>query len=477
MTEGTGLTTASLCDRIKELARGNLAALLTGDVFLALVNMAILFMVNRVYARPGDTADAGRLAVVLSVMLAAVLLTTSGVARAVTLRISRARADGGPEQADRIARDIGGGIALGVLIGLALMALGLVVPGAVLAAAREYWPERAGRIAVHADALQLGALWLPSYSMVLVMTAVFDGFQRMRWSMLAEEGTFQALRLGTAVLVILVAGWPWTALVGSWAAAYAVAACIIGLELWIFLRRERQAVAWRGLPLRGITRDAAFMFLPTAAPMLFSQAGVLVAWGAGGDTASATFWVAWSLSLAVSAFCGSVGRVLFPAIARLSRSPDRREMSRVLRRALWGTSAVAFAFILAVHAVKGWLLGYLHQEGAEAILTALLFTGFLEAIRMVFNPVLLASGMERSLTVLEWLGLVAVLVGGFAAAGAWGVAGLAGVFVAVYVASAAIRFIMVARATGVRLWVDAAVATAAVLAVTVVMLTFEVRAV
>jgi O-antigen/teichoic acid export membrane protein len=467
----------NLRGRVKEFARSNLAALLTGQVFLALANVAILFMVNRVYARPGDTADAGRLAVVLSVMLAAVLLTTSGVARAVTLRLSRARADGGPGRADRIARDIGGGIVLGAVIGLALMVLGLAVPGIVVAVARAVRPEWADRIAMHADALQLGALWLPSYSMVLVMTAVFDGFQRMRWSLAAEEGTFQALRLVTAVLVILAAGWPWIALVGSWAAAYAVASCVIGLELWIFLKREGQGVAWRGLPLKGLTRDAAFLFLPTVAPMLFSQAGVLVAWAARGDTASATFWVAWSLSLAVSAFCGSVGRVLFPAIARLNRSPDRREMSRVLRRALWGTSAVAFAFLLAVHAVKGWLLGYLHQEGAEAILTVLLFAGFLEAIRMVFNPVLLASGMERSLTALEWLGLVAVLVGGFAAAGAWGVAGLAGVFVAVHMVSAVIRFIMVARATGVRLWVDAAVATAVVLAVTVAMLAVEVRAV
>jgi O-antigen/teichoic acid export membrane protein len=99
--------TAGLRDQLAGLARGNLAALLAGQSVLALVNMAILFMVNRVYARPGDTADAGRLAVVSSITLAAVLLTAGGVAASVTRRIARARAAGDEGKSDAIGQSVG----------------------------------------------------------------------------------------------------------------------------------------------------------------------------------------------------------------------------------------------------------------------------------------------------------------------------------------------------------------------------------
>jgi hypothetical protein len=275
--------------------------------------------------------------------------------------------------------------------------------------------------------------------------------------------------LGAAVVAMLVAGWAWTGLVGAWAAAYSVAVAVVGIELSVFLRRRCQPVAWRGLPLASMVRDAFFMFLPASAPMLFGQAGVLVAWVGGGSEASATFWVTWSLSLAVLALCGPVGRVLFPAIPNLRRAADPGEMARVLRRTFWGVSAVALAFVLVVNLVRGWLLAYLHQDGHDAILTVLLAAGFFEVHRVVLNPVLLATGYERVLTLLEWLGLGAILVGGLAAVASGGVMALAWVFLLVYILSAAARMALIARAAGVRLWLDAAVTAAILLGGTAVM--------
>ena len=470
MTTAAPLTIAEVRRRLWELAHGNLAAIFTAQVVSGLASLAVMVMINRVYARPGDTADAGRLAAINSIVMTVILLTAVGVAQSVTLRISRARAAGGEGESAEIARSVGAGLILGGGIGAVLLVLGVVVPLVVLWAARIGWPAWAATIEGHVAALQLAALWFPSWSMIVVMVAVFDGFQRMRWSLLAEGITFQSLRLGAAALVMLVAGWAWMGLIGAWAVASAVAALLIGLQLWIFLKRRKQPVARTGLPLGGIGRDWFFMFLPTAASPVTTQAGVLVAWAAGGDAASATFWVTWSLALLVTALCGPVGRVLFPAVANLRASSDKTEMARVLRRAFWGVSAVGLLFVLIVNASKGLVLVYLHQEGQGAVFTVLLAAGFFEISRMLFNPVLLASGMERPLTVVEWISLAAIVLAGYPAVVAWGVIGLAGVFVAVLLVGPLVRVALVARATGVGLWRETLVTTAVVLAVMTMLL-------
>jgi O-antigen/teichoic acid export membrane protein len=469
MSEGPLWTVAGIGDRIRGFARGNLAALLSGQAVLTLVNIAILIMINRVYARPGDATDAGRLAAVLSLMLAAVVLTVSGISASLTRRISLARAGGGEDRIPTIARAIGGGLTLAAVVGFALMLLGLAAPQIAYAAAKAWWPEQAPNIEPYVWALQLAALWLPSLSLGLVFSAVFDGFQRMRWSLLAEAGTFQVMRLAGAIVAMLLAGWAWTGLIGAWGVAYAIATVLMGLELWVMLRLERQPVAWRRLPLGGLVRDGVFMFLPTVAPVLFSQAGVLVAWLAVGDKGAATFWVTWGLVVAVTAICWPVGRALFPAIPGLLRTADRREVTRIFRRAFWGASGVALLFILAVGTVKTWLLACLHQEGQGMILTVLLAAAFFETVRVVFNPVLLGSGAERALALLEWISLGVVLVCGSVGAVAWGVPGLVGVFVAVCAFSTAARIRLLAQATGVRLWREVAVMTAVVTGVTVVL--------
>jgi len=467
-TSATGLRA-----RLGGLACGNLGSLLANQAVLSLMNMAILVMINRVYARAGHTADAGRLAVVLSIMLAAVLLTSSGMARAVTLRLSRARAEGGDALPDTVARTVGGGLVLGALIGLVLTALGLAAPWLVLAAVRAWRPQFAAVVQSYVGPLQLGALWLPSYSLLLVMVAVYDGFQKMRWSLLAEAGTFHLLRFGAAALVMLAAGLAWTGLVAAWAAAYALGAALVGVELAIFLRRQGQRVAWAGLPLRGILRDAAFMFLPTTAPLLVSQAGVLVSWAGGGEEASAAFWVTWTIAVAAMEFCMPVGRVLFPAVPALHRQSDPAGLRRALRASFWGVSGVMLAALAGVSLFKGYVLNYLHQPGQGALLTVFMAAGFFEVHRTVFNPVLLATGRERALTLLEWLVLVAIVVGGGAAMAARGLGGLALVFLAAYVAAAFVRVHWVARATGIRLWPDALATAVAVLGAAVAMLAYE----
>jgi len=467
MSEWPLWTVAGIGDRFRGFARGNLAALLSGQAVLTLVNMAILIMINRVYARPGDATDVGRLAAVLSLMLAAVVLTVSGISASLTRRISLARAGGGEDRKATIARAIGGGLTLAAVVGFALMLLGLAAPQIAYAAAKAWWPQHAPNLEPYVWALQLAALWLPSLSLGIVFSAVFDGFQRMRWSLLAEAGTFQVMRLAGAIVAMLLAGWAWTGLIGAWGVAYVIATVLMGLELWVMLRLERQPVAWRRLPLRGMLRDAFFMFLPVSAPMLFSQSGVLVAGIGGGGEASATFWVTWSLSLVVTAFCGPVGRVLFPAIPGLYGAPDRREMVRVLRRALWGVSILAIGFVLGANLVKGWLLTYLHQDGQGVIMSVLLAASFFEVHRTVLNPVLLATGYERTLALLEWAGLAMVIVGGLVAMLAGGLVGLACVFLAVYLAAGAVRVCLVSAVCGARLWIDAALTVAIVLALTV----------
>jgi len=447
--------------------------MLADQAVLSLVNLAILVMINRVYARPGDTADVGRLAAILSITLAAVLLTASGVARAVILRLSRARAEGGENMVRRIARTIGGGLVLGMVVSLGLLILGLTVPGLVLTAVRHWAPASAEHVAAYVGPLQLAALWLPNYAMLLIMVAVFDGFQRMRWSLLAEAGTFQLLRLTAAALAMLVAGWAWLGLIGAWAAAYAVGVSLVAVELVVFLRRERQPVAWRGLPLRSLTRDAALMFLPTVAPLLTWQTGVLVAWAGGGAEAAAAFWVTWTVSIAAMEFCQPVGRVLFPAVPNLARHPDPKELGRALRASFWGVAAVMLAAFAAIHLAKGWVLAYLHQEGQEGLLTILVAAGFFEVHRTVLNPVLLASGREKVLTILEWCALATILAGGAAAMTAWALPGLAAVFLTVYVVSGAVRVYLVTKATGVRLWLDAAITGAIILGATAILLALE----
>ena len=450
-------------ERLGRLASGNLAALTANQCLTALANVAILFMINRVYAREGETTDAGRLALVIAIIHGVLLVSASGVARSVTIRISRARAERGREAVENIARSIGGGLVLTLVFSALLVVLGLALPEAVLAAARRWWPGQADLVGVYVRPLQVGALWLPGGCLIIVTVAVFDGFQRMRWSLAAEAGTFQMLRLAAAVLVILVFVWPWTMMALAWAVAYTLAAGLVAVQLALFLRRRRQPVRWRALPLREMAGDAWLMFLPMIAPLLVTHTGVLVAWAGGGDEASAAFWVTWAMAIAMSELSRPVGRLLLPAVPNLRRMPDRHEMARVLRLAFWGVGGVTFLFFVGLTVAKGWLLAYLHQESHRIVLTVFMTAGFFEVYRTVFNPVLLATGRKKAIATLEWLGLGAIVVIGVLAMAAFGLVGLAVVFLMVYLVSAALRVKMIASATGVRLWLDASVMAAVVL--------------
>jgi len=472
MSSASPLTLRAVLDRCRGFVRGNLGALFANQVALGLVNVVLLYMIKDAYR---DDQDVGRLAAVLSAMLAAVILTANGVASSITLRISRTRAGEGEGPSPEIGRTLGAGLALAVVIGIVMAVLGVLAPYALLAGARAWRPEAVADIEAGIRPWQTAALWLPSYALLVVIGAVFDGFQRMRWSVLAEAGTFQVVRLAVAAAVMYVAGWAWTGLVGAWAVGYAVAVALMAAELAVFLRRRRQPVVWRGLPLKGMLRDTVFMFLPRNAPTLFSHVGVLTAWIAGGPVASAGFWVARNLSVAAVEFCQPIGRVLFPALPGLDRMADRTQMRRTLRVSFWAVSGMTFFFFLLVQFAKGLLLRVFHAEAAGAGLTVLLAVGFLEVHRTVFNPVLLAMGRERALTVLEWAGLALVLAGGLAATPAYGLMGLALVFLGVYLVGAAVRVAWVARSTGVRMWVDAAASGAAVLAVTAAFLLVELR--
>ena len=472
MTRASPLSLGVVLDRLHLFVHGNLGALFANQVALGLANVLLLYMIKDVYR---DDQDVGRLAAVLSAMLAAVIITANGVAGSLTLRISRARAEEGEGPSPAIAQTLGGGLVLALAIGLVMTVLGVVTPYVLLAAARVWWPESVPDIEAGIRPWQAAAFWLPSYALLVVVGAVFDGFQRMRWSLLAEAGTFQMARLVVAAGVMYLLGWGWKGLVGAWAVGYAVATVLMVGELTVFLRRRKQPVAWSGLPMKGLLRDTVFMFLPRNAPTLFSHVGVLTAWIAGGPAAAAGFWVARNLSVAAVEFCQPIGRVLFPVMPSLDRMADRTQMRQTLRRSFWAVSGMTFFFFLAVQFAKGPILAVFHADAAGPGLTVLLAVGFLEVHRTVFNPVLLATGREKALTVLEWVGLALVLAGGLAVTPAWGLLGLAFVFLGVYILGAVVRVAWVVSRTGVRIWADAVISTAVVLAVTAAFLVVELR--
>ncbi|MCX5654290.1 MAG: hypothetical protein NTY65_06555 [Planctomycetota bacterium] len=472
MNRASPSTLKTALDRVQLFVRGNLGALFANQVAMGVVNIILMYMIKDAYR---DDKDVGRLAVVLSAMLAAVSITANGVAGSVTLRISRTRAEEGEGPSQSVAQTLGGGLALAVIIGVGMALLGIAAPYGLLEAARVWRPESVADIEAGIRPWQTAALWLPSYALLVVIGAVFDGFQRMRWSLLAEAGTFQVVRLLVAALVMYVAVWPWTGLVGAWAVGYAFAVALMAGELAVFLRLRGQPVVWRGLPLKGMLRDTVFMFLPRNAPTLFSHVGVLTAWIAGGPVAAAGFWVARNLSVAAVEFCQPIGRALFPALPGLDRMADRTQMARTLRSSFWAVSAMTFFFFILVQFAKGYILEVFHAGNLGPGLTVLLAVGFLEVHRTVFNPVLLATGREKALTVLEWVGLALVLVGGLAVTPTFGLMGLALVFLAVYILGAMVRVAWVASRTGVRMWADAAVTGAVVLAVTAAFLLCELR--
>jgi len=472
MTRALPLALRAVLDRLHLFVRGNLGALFGSQFVLGLVNVVLLYMIKDVYR---DDKDVGRLAAVLSAMLAAVVITANGIAGSVTLRISRARAEEGEGPSSTLAQTLGGGLVLASVVGVAMAILGLVTPYVLLAGARVWWPDSAADIQAGIRPWQAAALWLPSYALLVVISAIFDGFQRMRWSLLAEAGTFQMVRLLVAAGVMYVAGWGWAGLVGAWTIGYAIAAALVAAELVVFLRRRRQPVVWRNLPVKGMLRDTFFMFLPRNARTLFSHLGVLAAWIAGGPVASAGFWVARNLSVASVELCQPVGRMLLPDVPALDRLADRTQMRGMLRRSFWTVSGITFFFFMVVQFAKGPILVIFHAENVMPELTVLLAVGFLEVHRAVFNPVLLATGCEKALTALEWIGLAMVLVGGLAVTPAFGLMGLALVFLAVYIFGAVVRVAWIASRTGVRMWADAAITGAIVLAVMAAFLVVELR--
>ncbi|MCX5682894.1 MAG: hypothetical protein NT049_04330, partial [Planctomycetota bacterium] len=92
MTRGSPSSLRAALDRLHLFVRGNLGAMFVNQIALGLASVVMLYMIKDVYR---DDKDVGRLAAVLSAMLAAVIITANGVAGSITLRISRARAEEG----------------------------------------------------------------------------------------------------------------------------------------------------------------------------------------------------------------------------------------------------------------------------------------------------------------------------------------------------------------------------------------------
>lgn len=248
--------------------------------------------------------------------------------------------------------------------------------------------------------IALSALWLVPPAVVRIQTAFFDGFQRMRYTLLASlvrEPVKIAifLMLVTTGFTLRTAIWGWVA----WAAATLVMTSGVFL---MFLRREglrlSKAAPWEG---EGLLAHSRYLYLP-AVSIVVLPTGLRLMVGAlspvGGVGA---FDLGHSLATYSMMALLPIAQALLPAASHAhSRKVPLADLARR------GTRIVGFiAFgALVFHALAGGRVLALYGEAYRDMKAVLVVAGvatFFESFKVITGPLLQGSRRARASTWIE----------------------------------------------------------------------------
>jgi len=290
-------------------------------------------------------------------------------------------------------------------------------------------------------------VWMGAMSVVRLLSAVFDGYQKMGYSFAAAMLREPVRMVCVGVVVLLVSG------TGAAILALAFSSLVVlglnGVLLRLFQRahpdcRFRFERAGYGRMLRG----SLYFYLPLVGLWVFPELVKVVAGTL--DSPETVGQVTVCLRLASLAFVvlGALPRAMLPAFSEKAHDPT------VLRASFLGLLKYAGLVNLAAFAVMASAGPHLVRlifgsaypvEEVHGVMMLVALGSFFEIYRLVTEPALQATGHARAAGVVEVARLAAFLVLGTLLIPSWSRIGVVVAFVAVNLLAWVLRFVVTHR--------------------------------
>ena len=398
----------------------------------------------------GDARAFGLITYVVGLIAIPLYLSDLGLSRALPAVLASALARGDTREANRAC---GQALVLQVAATAVLAALVLAVSyrlPEVVRLVQGLFGLEAGGVTIPeyvAPWCRVLLVWMGAMSVVRLLSAVFDGYQRMGYSFAAAMLREPVRMVCVGVVVLLVSG------TGAAILALAFSSLVVlglnGVLLRLFQRahpdcRFRFERAGYGRMLRG----SLYFYLPLVGLWIFPEVVKVMAGTL--DSPETVGQVTVCLRLASLAFVvlGALPRAMLPAFSEKAHDPV------VLRASFLGLLKYAGLVNLAAFAVMAsagpqlvrLIFGSAYPvEEVHGVMILVALGSFFEIYRLVTEPALQATGHARAAGVVEVARLAAFLVLGTLLIPSWSRIGVAVAFVAGNGLAWVLRFVVTHR--------------------------------
>ena len=410
-----------------------------------------LFGIDVLLARSlGDARAFGLITYVVGLIAIPLYLSDLGLSRALPAVLASALARGDTREANRAC---GQALLVQVAATAVLAALVLAVSyrlPEVVRLVQGLFGLEAGGVTIPeyiAPWCRVLLVWMGAMSVVRLLSAVFDGYQKMGYSFAAAMLREPVRMVCVGVVVLLVSG------TGAAILALAFSSLVVlglnGVLFRLFQRahpgcRFRFERAGYGRMLRG----SLYFYLPLVGLWVFPELVKVVAGTL--DSPETVGQVTVCLRLASLAFVvlGALPRAMLPAFSEKAHDPT------VLRASFLGLLKYAGLVNLAAFAVMASAGPHLVRlifgsaypvEEVHGVMMLVALGSFFEIYRLVTEPALQATGHARAAGVVEVARLAAFLVLGTLLIPSWSRIGVVVAFVAVNLLAWVLRFVVTHR--------------------------------
>jgi O-antigen/teichoic acid export membrane protein len=399
----------------------------------------------------GDAAQFGLITYVVGLISIPLYLSDLGLSRALPAAIASAVARGETREANR---------AFGNALVLQIAAAGVLAAGVVAAsyrlpevveAVRGVFGLDAGSVTVPeyvAPWCRVLVVWMVAMSIVRLLSGVFDGYQKMRYS-------FVAALLREPVRMVCIAAVGLWFVFGTGAAILVLAmSSVVALGLNVVLFRFFQRAnpdcrfAFYRVGCARMFRESLYFYLPLVGLWIFPELVKVMAGTLDSPETVGRVTVCLRLSTLAFVVLGALPRAMLPAFSGKAHDVV------VLRASFLGLlkyAGLANFVVFAVMASGGPYLvraifgaAYAVQD-IQAVMVLVSLGSFLEIYRLLTEPVLQATGHARAAGVVEVVRVAAFVGLGMVLIPRWPLMGVVAAFVVVNFLAWLLRFVYTHR--------------------------------
>ena len=397
----------------------------------------------------GDAAKFGLITYIVGLIAIPLYLSDLGLSRALPAALASALARGEEREAN---------LACGSALVLQLAATTLLAGAVFLASYR--LPQviqmlrgafgLTGEVTVPAHVApwcRVLVLWMVSMSVVRLLSSIFDGYQKMRYSFLG------ALLREPVRLVCLAAVGIFVFGTGVAVLTLALSSVLVlGLNLALF-----RAFQWKHPGCRfafdaascvRMVRESLYFYLPLVGLWIFPEIVKAMAGTLGSPATVGQLMVCLRLSMVAFVFLGALPRAMLPAFS------EKAQETAVLQASFLGLLKYAglanFVGFVLMAAAGPYLVPAIFGEaytveGVYTVMVLVSLGSFFEIYRLLTEPVLQATGHARAAGIVEAVRVVAFVGAAMVLIPRWPLVGAAMAFVAVNFLAWVLRFVYTDR--------------------------------